>query len=85
MRMSARLSSPASGDGAARKSGRRGATRRRGAARRDEERRLRGRAPRGRRARFGGKQLSALGVYTEPPPFVTVRISNRDKRTFSHD
>jgi hypothetical protein len=51
-----------------------------------EERRRRGRARRGRTARFGGKWLSAVegdGVYTKPPPFVTVRISNRDKRPFS--
>jgi hypothetical protein len=71
------------GDGAERASGRSGAARRRGAARRGEERRRRGRARRGRRARFGGKRLSALGVYTEPIPFVTVRISNRDKMPFS--
>jgi hypothetical protein len=33
-----------------------------------------------------GKQLSALegdGAYIEPPPFVMVRITNRDKRPFS--
>jgi hypothetical protein len=41
----------------------------------------------GRTTRFGGKRLSALEsdeAYIEPPPFVTVRITNRDKRTFSH-
>jgi hypothetical protein len=36
--------------------------------------------------RFGGKRLSALEgdeAYTEPPPFVTVHITNGDKRPFS--
>jgi hypothetical protein len=41
---------------------------------------------RGRTARFGRKWLSALEggmAYIEPPSFVTVHITNRDKRPFS--
>jgi hypothetical protein len=53
---------------------------------RAKERRRRGRARRGTTTLFRGKRLSALEgdeAYIEPPPFVTVRITNRDKRTFS--
>jgi hypothetical protein len=88
---SARPSSLAARDGAACVSRRSGAARRVGEEGRvgdgcGEERRRGGRARRGRTTRFGGKRLSALegdGVYTEPPPFVTVHVSNRDKRPFS--
>jgi hypothetical protein len=41
----------------------------------------------GEERRFGGKRLSADlegdGAYIEPQPFVTGRITNRDKRPFS--
>jgi hypothetical protein len=50
-----------------------------------EERRRRGRARRGRTAQFGGKRLSALEGLYRTPPFVTVRITNRDKSPLSLD
>jgi hypothetical protein len=74
-----------------------GAARQRGAAPRvgeegrvgdghGEERRWRGWEHRGRTTRFGGKRLSALEgdeAYIKRPPFVTVRITNRDKSPFN--
>jgi hypothetical protein len=68
---------------------RRGASRRRRGAHRGRARRgeaaVRTGASRKNDA-IGGKRLSAEegdGAYTEPPPFVMVRITNRDKRPFS--
>jgi hypothetical protein len=62
---------------------RRDASEKRGMARRDSDDDDDG----GEERRFGGKRLSADlegdGAYIEPQPFVTGRITNRDKRPFS--
>jgi hypothetical protein len=61
-----------------------GAAQRGGEEGRGKERRRRRR--RRKNDAIWGKRLSVLegdGAYIEPPPFVTGRITNRDKRTFS--
>jgi hypothetical protein len=74
---SARPSSPVSGDGAARMSGRSGASERSGTAWRGEEA-VRTCSSR-KKGAIWGEMVKCPEVYTERPPFVTVRISNRTK------